>query len=73
MWIDPTYTVVKEMNIGHRDLSIVKTTDEDGFDTYHLIFGCLRTFSGTLSQCESEWRKHVRCINKNNKKKESTK
>lgn len=69
MWRDNTYTVVKEKNIGHRDLSIVKTTDEDGYDTYHFVFGCLRQFSGTLEECEAEWRKYVRCINRNDKKK----
>jgi hypothetical protein len=69
MWNDPTYTVVKEKNVRGRDLSIVKTTDENGFDIYHLVFGCLRHFSGTLEQCEAEWRKYVGCINKNDKKK----
>ena len=70
MWIDSTHKVDREKMIGHRDLAIVKTTDENGFDTFHIVFGCLRSFSGSLEQCEAEWKKYVRCINKNLKKKE---
>jgi hypothetical protein len=65
MWNDPTYQFVKEDTA--RDLSIAKTTDENGFDTYHLTFRCLRQMSGTLAECEKELNKYVRCINKNNK------
>lgn len=67
MWNDPTYQLVKEDT--SRDLSIAKTTDRYGFDIYHLIYGCVRQMSGTLTECEMEWRKYVRCINKNKKKK----
>lgn len=67
MWNDPTYQLVKEDN--SRDLSIAKTTDESGLDTYHLTYGCVRQISGTLTKCESEWKRYVRCINKNKKKK----
>jgi hypothetical protein len=67
MWNDPTYQLVKEDTA--RDLSIAKTTDENGFETYHLTFGCIRQKSGTLTECEAEWRKYIRFINKNNKKK----
>ena len=47
----------------------MKTTDEAGFDTYHLVYGCIRQKSGSLEDCESEWRKYVVCINRNYKKK----
>ena len=62
MWIDPTYTEIKSRPLGSYDLTIAKTTYR-GYDTYHLSYG------GTLEQCEAEWRKYVRCINKNNRKK----
>ena len=71
MWNDPTYLLVREN--ASRDLSIAKTTDENGFDTYHLIYGCMRQMSGTLAECEAEWKKYVRCINKNNKKESEVK
>ena len=69
MWIDSTYKEVKRRKFGWRDLALVKTTDKAGFDTYHLVYGCIRQKSGSLEDCESEWRKYVVCINRNYKKK----
>lgn len=68
MWNDSTHQEIKRRNFGWCDLSIVKTTDENGFDTFHLVCGCVRQMSGTLSECEAELNKYVRFINKNNKK-----
>ena len=68
MWNDQTYQEIKRSNFGWRDLSIVKTTDENGFSTFHLVYGCVRQMSGTLSECEAEWNRYVRFINKSNKK-----
>ena len=68
MWNDPTYQEIKRRNFGWSDLSIVKTTDKNGFDTFHLVRGCVRQMSGTLAECEAEWNKYVRFINNNDKK-----
>lgn len=56
MWYDPTYTEIKSRSLGSYDLTIAKTTHIDGFDTYHLSYGCSRMFSGTLKQCEPSGR-----------------
>ena len=73
MWIDSTYKELKRVKFGWRDLALVKTTDEAGLDTYHIVYGCIRQKSGSLADCESEWKKYVRCINKNNKKESEVK
>ena len=73
MWIDSTYKEVKRRRFGWRDLALVKTTDKAGFDTYHLVYGCVRQKSGSLEDCESEWRKYVGCINRNDKRKAEVK